>query len=104
MRGRELVASEFEVLAGDEGAGEDGFALSGFPEFVRSGDGFWGDASRELEGEELTDIEVAGVAAEPSRAAGWALVTHTGLGSFGPAPAQSSSAVPKGSGVIECSR
>jgi hypothetical protein len=61
---------------------DDGFALSGFPEFVRSGDGFWGDASRELDAEELTDIEVADVAAALRRAASWALVMHTGLGSF----------------------
>jgi len=46
---------------------EDGFAVFGFPEFVRSGDGFCGDASLGLEGEELTDPVVAGVAAALTR-------------------------------------
>jgi hypothetical protein len=69
---------------------EDEFALSGFPEFVRSGDGFCWDAPIGLEREELTDCVVAGTAAAPRRAASWALVTQTGSGSFGPAPAQSS--------------
>jgi hypothetical protein len=64
---------------------DDGFALAGFPEFVRSGDGFCWDASRELEPEELTDIEVAGEAAALRRAASWALVYADGLGSAGPA-------------------
>jgi hypothetical protein len=48
MRGREVVASGVDDAAGMS-AGDDEFALSGFPEFVRSGDGFWGDASRELD-------------------------------------------------------
>jgi hypothetical protein len=63
--GSELIASVVDDAAGVLGAaaGDEGFALSGFPEFVRSGDGFWEDASRELEGEELTDFEAAGVAA-----------------------------------------
>jgi hypothetical protein len=42
----------------DAAAGDDEFALSGFPEFVRSGGGFCGDASRELDAEELTDFGV----------------------------------------------
>jgi hypothetical protein len=49
---------------------------------VRSGDGFCGDASRELDGEELTDSGAAGLAAALRRAASGVLVTHTGLGSF----------------------
>jgi hypothetical protein len=69
-------ATEGAVL--DEDAGDDGFALSGFPEFVRSGDGFWGDASRELDAEELTDSVVAGTAAALRRGASWAsVVTHS---------------------------
>jgi hypothetical protein len=46
MMGSVLVASELVVTSPMTGgvdeaaAGEDGFALSGFPEFVRSGDGF----------------------------------------------------------------
>ena len=54
--------------------------MFGFPEFVRSGDGVFADASLELEAEELTDIEVAGAAAALSRAASWSPVTHTGFG------------------------
>jgi hypothetical protein len=57
---------------------EDGFALSGFPEFVRSGEDLGGDASWELKAGELTDPVVAGVAAAPRRVASWALVTQTG--------------------------
>jgi hypothetical protein len=59
---------------------EDEFAVFGFSEFVRSSDGFCADASLELDAEELTDIEVAGVAAAPRRAASWVLVTQTRLG------------------------
>jgi hypothetical protein len=68
-----VVASELEVVAVDDAAGmsagDDGFALSGFPEFVRSDDGFCGDASLGLDAEELTDFVVAGVAAALRRAA-----------------------------------
>jgi hypothetical protein len=46
---------------------------------VRSGDGFCGDASLELEGEELTDFGVVRVAAALKRAASWSPVTHTGV-------------------------
>jgi hypothetical protein len=92
-----VVASEFEVLAGDDVvAGEDEFALSGFPEFVRSDEGFCWDASRELDAGELTDIEVAGVAAARRRAASRVLVTHTGLGSFEPSRKESSAATQTG--------
>jgi hypothetical protein len=73
-----VVALGVDDAAGTS-AGDEGFALSGFPEFVRSDDGFWGDASRELEAEELTDFETVGVAAAPRRAASWDLVTHTSL-------------------------
>ena len=75
------------------GGVEDEFALFGFPEFVRSGDGFCADASLELDAGELTDIEVAGEADWLNRAASWVLVTQTGLGSFAPSLAQSSSGV-----------
>jgi hypothetical protein len=78
-----VVASELEVVAVDDAAGmsagEDKFALSGFPEFVRSGDGFWGDASRGLGGEELTDFGVVGTAAAPRRAASWSPGTPTAV-------------------------
>jgi hypothetical protein len=42
------------------------------------GAGFWGDVSLGLEGEELTDIEVVGMAVA-LRAANWVLVTQTGV-------------------------
>ena len=81
--GSELVASELVVTSpmtggvDDAPAGDDGFALSGFPEFVRSGDGFCGDASRGLEVGELTDPVVAGAPAWLNKAASWSPVTHT---------------------------
>jgi hypothetical protein len=53
------------------------FALSGFPEFVRSGDGFCAAAPLKLDAEELTDIGAAGVAEALRRAASWSPVTHT---------------------------
>jgi hypothetical protein len=69
------------MTGGDDevSAGDDGFALFGFPEFVRSGDGFCGDASRELEAEELTDIGVFAPADWLNRAASWDLVTQMGV-------------------------
>jgi hypothetical protein len=80
MTGSELVASEIKVPAvEDSAAEEDGITLSGFPEFEMSGDGFCGDASLELEAEEVTDIEVAGTAAALRRAASWSPVTQTGV-------------------------
>jgi hypothetical protein len=54
---------------------DDEFALFGFPEFVRLGDGFCWDAPVGLEGAELTDIGVVGVAAALRRAASWSIVT-----------------------------
>jgi hypothetical protein len=68
---------------------EDEFPVAGFPEFVRSDNGFWGDASRELEAEEFTDIEVLAAADWLNRAASWSPVTQTGLGSFAPSRTQS---------------
>ena len=67
----------------DEAVGPDGgvkaeFALFGFPEFVRSGDGFCADAPLELDGEELTDPVLPEAAAALRRAASWSPVTHTG--------------------------
>ena len=70
------------------GADEE-FALVGFPEFVRSGDGFCGDAPLELEVGELTDPVLPEAAAAPSRAASWSPVTHAGLWSLGLSEMQS---------------
>jgi hypothetical protein len=100
--GSELVESEVDaVLVASSIAGgvdeapvsDDGFAGSGFSEFVRSSDGFWGDASRELDAEELTDIGVLAAADWLNRAASWDLVMQTGLGSFAVSVMQRSSAV-----------
>jgi hypothetical protein len=74
-----VAVGEVEAV-GVTGGVEDEFAVFGFPEFVRSGDGFWVDAPLELDAEELTDIEAAGVAAAPRRAASWVLVRQIGLG------------------------
>lgn len=63
---------------GVTGGVEDEFALFEFPEFVRSGDRFCAAAPLKLETEELTDIELAGVAAALRRAASWSHVTQTG--------------------------
>ena len=99
--GSELVASEVELLVlvasvtvgvveavGLLGVDEE-FALSRFPEFVRSGDGFCAAAPLKLDAEELTVIGVVRAAA-PRRAASWVLVTQTGLGSFAPSAAMRS--------------
>jgi hypothetical protein len=51
-----VVTSSTADGVDDTPAGDDEFVLSGFPEFVRSGDGFCGDASRELDAEEVTDF------------------------------------------------
>jgi hypothetical protein len=58
---------------------EDEFALFGFPEFVRLGDGFCGDAPLELEVGELTDPVLPLAGAAPRRAASWSPVTHTAV-------------------------
>ena len=109
-----MVASEVELLVllasvtvgedeavGPDGGVEDEFAVFGFPEFVRSGDGFCGDAPLELEAEELTDPVLPLAAAAPSRAASWALVMQTGLGSFGLSLMQSSRALSLSVLVVE---
>ena len=74
------VAVGVVEAVGVTGGVEDEFPLFGFPEFVRSGDGFCADAPLELETEELTDPVLPEAAAALRRAASWVLVMQTGLG------------------------
>ena len=62
-------------------------------DFEESDDGFWGDESRGLEEEELTDIGVLAAADWLNSAASWDLVMQMGLGSSAFSVMQSSCVV-----------